>query len=235
MILRRILVYGVAISLGACSSDLEEDRFYVFSEFYDFNEGLHGWTGDFADYPVEDSIFYELQVDHVPLPSNLGDGKSLMISGNNHSDDLFMFIKKKVVNLEPNKEYTIAFTIKFATNASLGSVGVGGSPGQSVFLKAGAYREEPKKMIQGNYYIMNIDKGNQSAGGEDMTIVGNIAKSSESSDYALEIRNTPLTFSAMTNDWGELWLIVGTDSGFEGLTTLYYTEIGVVLSISDGK
>ena len=31
------------------------------------------------------------------------------------------------------------------------------------------------------------------------------------------------------DDDGTLWLILGTDSGFEGLTTLYYDEITVVL------
>ena len=31
------------------------------------------------------------------------------------------------------------------------------------------------------------------------------------------------------SDDGELWLLVGTDSGFEGLTGMYYQEIHVTL------
>ena len=30
--------------------------------------------------------------------------------------------------------------------------------------------------------------------------------------------------------WGRVWLIVGTDSGFEGLTALYYSRISYTLS-----
>ena len=42
--------------------------------------------------------------------------------------------------------------------------------------------------------------------------------------------NSQTPFSAKANDKGELWLIVGTDSGFEGLTTLYYTQIKASLT-----
>lgn len=31
------------------------------------------------------------------------------------------------------------------------------------------------------------------------------------------------------NEQGEIWLLVGTDSGFEGKTTLYYEGIGATL------
>ena len=36
-------------------------------------------------------------------------------------------------------------------------------------------------------------------------------------------------FDVMADESGALWFIVGTDSGFEGLTTLYYDTITVVL------
>jgi hypothetical protein len=36
-------------------------------------------------------------------------------------------------------------------------------------------------------------------------------------------------FAATASDTGELWLLVGTDSGFEGKTTLYYQRISVTL------
>jgi hypothetical protein len=31
------------------------------------------------------------------------------------------------------------------------------------------------------------------------------------------------------NQFGELWLLIGTDSGFEGITSLYYQSISVTL------
>jgi hypothetical protein len=32
-------------------------------------------------------------------------------------------------------------------------------------------------------------------------------------------------FSVLSNDAGELWITVGTDSGFEGATTIFYNYI----------
>lgn len=34
--------------------------------------------------------------------------------------------------------------------------------------------------------------------------------------------------------WGEIWLIIGTESGFEGITTVYYTRVNVVFSGTSG-
>ena len=35
---------------------------------------------------------------------------------------------------------------------------------------------------------------------------------------------------ATSDDQGRLWLLFGSDSGFESLTTLYYTRVTVALS-----
>ena len=76
---------------------------------------------------------------------------------------------------------------------------------------------------------LNIDKGNQSVGGKDMIPIGNVGVSDTTTRYTLIRRanSTPLVKS--TNSLGELWLIVGTDSGFEGLTDIYYGSIKVLL------
>lgn len=225
-----ILIFTLFIG---CESSIENDGFYVTSTVYDFRNGSYDWEGDFADYPVEDSIKYALKFDYTDLPSSLGTGKSLMLSGNNQSDDLFMFIKKNLSGLRPNTEYSISFEIKFATNVGTGTIGAGGSPGESVYLKAGAYSEEPEKIALDGYYMMNLDKGNQSSRGDDMIVIGTISSSyANDFDYVLETRNNITSFKARTNHNGELWIIVGTDSGFEGTTTIYYTQISLVLTRS---
>ena len=59
-------------------------------------------------------------------------------------------------------------SIDLATNVPAGLVGIGGSPGESVFVKAGASTVEPLAEEDGSRYLrMNIDKGNQANGGED--------------------------------------------------------------------
>lgn len=208
-----------------CSLAKDEQGFFVISQLDEFSTGLNEWRGDFADYPVEDSLMYELKFGHEDLPVNLGTGKALLLSGNNKNDDLFMFIKKRVRYLQPNTEYSVSFDISFVSNASKGS------PGGNVFLKAGATAIEPIKIQQGDMYRMNINIGNQEQSGADMAVLGDITTDTGTDSYSLESRNSLSSFRATSNSNGELWLIVGTDSGYEGVTTLYYTKIGVVLSI----
>jgi hypothetical protein len=230
-------IFGVVILCGgllvSCNSD--EQEIMVFSITYNFNTVDNGWAGDFADYPEGDSIAYELFFKHDTLPTNLNSNatkKALHISGNNHSDDLFMFIKKKVTGLQPNTEYEVLFNIKFASNARTGSVGIGGSPGESVFLKAGASILEPKKILVDGMYRMNIEKGNQSESGEDMIKIGTIGVAATTTQFTQIARynNSSSSFIVTTDDNGDVWLIVGTDSGFEGTTTLYYTQIDVLFN-----
>jgi hypothetical protein len=164
----------------------------------------------------------------------MGSKRALMLTGNNQSDDLFMFVKKKITELEPNTEYTISFNVEFATNISAGAPGTIGSPGEGVFLKAGASDKEPVKNALNGYYTMNLDKGNQSTRGDNMIVIGTISSHYVyDTNYTVEARNNISAFTARSNHDGELWIIVGSESGFEGITTIYYTQISLVLSRSD--
>ncbi|MEM7735072.1 MAG: hypothetical protein AAF267_04715 [Deinococcota bacterium] len=201
---------------------------------YTFSTDTEGWVTDFADYPVGEEDFYELSGGHAMLPPPLDetDG-ALRISGSNRSDDLFMFAKKKLDGLTPNTTYKITFDMDIAANEPGDSAGIGGG---GVFIKIGATATEPRKIISSedhgyeDYYVMNIDKGNQIESGEDMINIGGFYNDTGEFEYSLINRNNIQTpFEAQTNDAGELWLVVGTDSGFEGITTIYHTKIAVSL------
>ena len=198
---------------------------------YNFQQNMEGWIGDFADYPVGEESFYELEVEHDFLPSPLDQTQgAIRQDGSNRSDDLFMFITKKIEGLEPGRSYDLKFRIEFATDAAQGSVGIGGSPAESVYIKVGATSVEPDKITDSeNFYRMNIDKGNQSQGGTDMVVIGDFGNGTDEFVYTLKTLENDQAFTAQTNDNGELWLIVGTDSGFEGKTIIYYHEISVEL------
>ncbi|MEK0369383.1 MAG: hypothetical protein QQN62_07270 [Nitrosopumilus sp.] len=199
---------------------------------FNFQQNLEEWTADFADYPEGEDIFYELDYGHSPLPLPLDTTQNaLKISGNNHSADLFMFIKRRISGLTPNTEYQVLFDIVMVSNAPVNSVGIGGSPGSNVYLKVGATIIEPEKIVVDDFYIMNIDKNNQSSSGKDMIQIGNIGTKKDIFEYTLIKRNNfNKPFKVKTDVNGEVWLIVGTDSGFEGKTTLYYYTITVKLN-----
>jgi hypothetical protein len=197
---------------------------------YNFSTKTHGWTGDFADYPVGEESFYELTWGWAPLPSPTDDFTSgLFLSGNNHSDDLFMFVKNKIENLLPDTEYRIVFHATIQNNVPSGLFGVGGSPGESVAVKVGASTEEPNKVEVNGFYKLNVDKGEQMEAGAAAVIVGDLANPSVDSDYPQyafkEFDNGDSPMIVQTDASGNLWIFFGTDSGFESATTYYIPKI----------
>ena len=235
-VLKGFLVVLFALAVVSC---LPEQEIRLYSASFFFADSASGWKGDFADYPV-DSSGYHLQVGLDTLPYNLNADstkKAIRISGINRSDDLFMFIKRKVSGLRKNTTYEILFNVRLASNAPVGAVGIGGGPGESVYVKVGATTHEPKKELDdADIYRLNINKGNQSEGGENMIVIGHVGVAATTPQkYALIVRNNNSSNSvyATTDDRGDLWLIVGTESGFEGETTLYYTQIDVLFNQVD--
>ncbi|UJH91654.1 hypothetical protein LZ575_02905 [Antarcticibacterium sp. 1MA-6-2] len=224
------LLVGLAVMISSCSNDddtVKKIDSHVVN--YDFSTNAEGWEGHFADYPVGEEDFYELQFNHSPLPEPLDQNqKSLKQSGNNHSDDLFMYIKKKISGLRANQVYDVTFTVEVATNAASNSFGAGGSPASSVVIKAGATTIEPKKEVDDlDHYRMNIDIGSQVSSGDDMLVIGDFSNGLEENIYKLKTLTNESSFTVTTDENGEVWAIVGTDSGFEATTTIYYNKIAI--------
>ena len=198
---------------------------------FTFQSDAEGWTAGFADLPAnfEPSI-YELDSGYRPLPSGL-EGNGLYIQGHNRSDDLFMFFKRRIDGLKADATYEIFASLDLATNVPTNTFGIGGSPGESVYVKAGASTVEP--VAEGENLRMNIDKGNQSKGGASMVVIGNVAHPEVSGEeFRLKsLDNADNPVNVTTDSKGGLWLIVGTDSGYEGLSTFYYARIAYTLKI----
>lgn len=235
--MRMLKGFLVVLFAGLAVSCLPEQEVRIYSVSYLFKDSTSGWEGDFADYPA-DSAGFHLQMGLDALPYNLNPDstkKAIRISGINGSDDLFMFIKRKVSGLRSNTTYELLFNVRLASNAPTSVAGIGGAPGESVYLKVGASAIEPVRTLEGDYYRLNIDKGNQAEGGENMVVIGHIGVAPTTDKYTPIVRNNSSANGvyATTDNAGELWLIVGTDSGFEGQTTLYYTQVDVLFNQVD--
>lgn len=196
----------------------------------DFRQSSQGWTAGFADYPVGQDDFYELEADYRSLSAPLDSSQNgHFLSGNNHSDDLWMFIKGRVSGLDANHTYSVQFEVEIATRAPSGCVGVGGAPGEGVSVKAGASVTEPEAVMTGTDWRMNVDKGNQSTGGANALVVGDMANSvrcGEPPRWELEQLSSGSESITVTADSdGRVWLFAGTDSGFEATTRFYFTWI----------
>jgi len=229
----KTVIFSIAAAvllLTACSNDITAPGIPDTNLSFNFDES-ESWKVGFSDYPMGEEVFYELTSESTILPDGLGNGNSaLMISGNNHSGDLFMYAKKKIDGLSPNTAYRATFELEFATNSSIECFGVGGSPGSSIYLKAGATLIEPDKIIGQEGYRMNIDKGNQSTSGANAINIGVFGHEGPCGSDVYELKkvdNTSNAFEVETDATGELWIMVGTDSGFESTTTIFYNSLTI--------
>ncbi|MEW5784245.1 MAG: hypothetical protein AB1767_04065 [Bacillota bacterium] len=233
-----VMLFCAGLLVG-CGSNGGDDSL---SFDFDLHDG-DGWEGGFTDLPVNyETDNYELFFGPAPLPAELGSAKKgLMLQGHNRSDDLFMFISRqlgKADGLKPDTVYLVEIVVDFVTNVPAGLMGIGGSPGEALFVKVGAAGEKPAAVAVGEgdqaYYQLSVDKGAQSEAGRYTRVVGDIAKEGSSEDdenYIMKsLDNKGDAIEVTTDSSGNLWIFVGTDSGFEGRTTLYYTAVQVTLT-----
>ncbi len=206
---------------------------------FSFAAGSDGFTADFADYSpgMETSpngILFQSEFRRLPPP--LDNRFGLLVGGTNRSDDLFMFIWREVSGLVPGQRYRVETEVLIATNAPADCVGAGGAPGEAVAIKAGASPVRPAKALSTspgslNTFRVNFDKdaGPLPVGGNQVFTIGNFAGGGGTCTqpiYALKTLRSPAdripTLTADAN--GRLWLVIGTDSGFESRTEIYYLE-----------
>ena len=194
-----------------------------------FSVSTNGWEGGYTDYSTFQDSLIKFRFEHRGLPKPLNESqKALWVYGENRSDDLFMYVYRKLSNLSPNREYSLLFEVELASPYTANGLGAGGSPTLDVRLKAGASAIKPEKVKDGIFYKLNLDKGDQGESGKDLIIIGNLANGKDKEEYTLIRRsNTGKPFKVKTNASGEVWFIIGTDSGYEGNQSTYYNRITV--------
>ena len=234
--MKRFLSLGMAFLLtlsmvaGCASAEAASNSGNNNTVQFDFETDDSGFIPIFADYPniegVED--FYEFRHEYGKIPID-GAGKGIFISGSNHSDDLFMGYVKVLEGFSPGRAYQFDVTFKLATDVDGGLMGVGGAPGESVTVKCGITPTEPLSVSNapGECYRMNIDKGVQSNDGKDMVIVGDMTKTENNRPGEYEFKEFQVELETVANIRGEIYLIIGTDSGFEATTSYYLDDISV--------
>ena len=232
---RTFLLLSLLLSLPVACSGQVGDELGENELRFDFEASTKDWTASFTDVSTAQENDVGFVFDQRQLPTGAGyPGSGLYLSGNNVSDDLFMFVSHPVSVAQPTAPYALTFELELASNAPSGCAGIGGAPGESVFLKAGAASIPPdRETTPTGTWRLNVDKGEQSNGGANAQVVGNIANGS--TDCATPVyrrifrHNLGQPLRVTSNDQGLLWVFIGTDSGFEGNTSLYLDTIRVLL------
>jgi hypothetical protein len=224
-----------------CNAENEFGQQIAFS----FQRSTMGFAPIFADLPQDANETYEIESAWERLPAPLESRVGIRLTGHNRSDDLAMLIARPIAGLEPNALYRVELEAELASNVPQGCAGVGGSPGESVYLKLGVssiapaalpVQEGPETMLR-----LNIDYGVQSQDGADAIVVGDMttgapASQCPQSDWELKTISTHgRHFGGRTDAQGRLWVLAGTDSAFEGLSTVYFTGLRVRLqAVAEG-
>ena len=234
--MKRVLIMGIAslalLNMAAGGSLAAAVSADSSSVKFDFETDDARFTPIYADYPCSEGVeeFYEFQHDYGKVPID-GAGNGIFISGNNHSDDLFMGYVKALKGFSPARTYHFTVSFQLATDVEGGMVGVGGSPGESVTVKCGVTPTEPAALPVedggGVYVRLNLDAGRQSNGGRDMVAVGNMAKEENNRPGEYEFKEFTAEFDTAANVLGEVYLVIGTDSAFEATTSYYLDDISV--------
>ena len=95
-------------------------------------------------------------------------------------------------------------------------------------VKAGASTSEPEAIVIGGGWRMNVAKGQQTNGGDDALAIGDVANTvpcGELPRWELKLSSGLESLQVQTDGSGSVWLFVGTDSGFEATTSVYYTWV----------
>ncbi len=188
-----------------------------------FEAGADEWTGDFAFYKTgqESTVKFDLKQELLPsvLKSTF---HGLKLEGQNQGDSLFLFIKKKISNLDPNIIYKVAYEINLASNLP----DTIGSSGRLVYLKAGASTAEPSKIDINGIYGATIKNGALAKSGKEMLLLGNIGNGLDSTYYrAIPRNNANLAVEVTSSDKGEIWLCIGVNTKYKGNIALYFDRI----------
>lgn len=216
-----LLLIIQVLAVSAC-----QDEIQPINESYKFSDGDLGWTFEAVDYPSNVDK-EEWQINSVVGTEDFtgNNTNAFWLYGNNHSDDIFLYVYKDIEGLKKDTTYNATINVDAVTPYGKESMGIGGSPAASVYAKAGLVTVEPKpekREYQGsNYYLLpeSIDKGQQSNGGEDLKLLGTLAGQTEAINGLYDLQYTLETIFT-TSDAAEAWIIVGIDSGFEGLNII---------------
>ena len=244
MILKYILSVLLCIMLIACGgggdsansitppAPVAEKQSLTLS--YVFSESDLGFSIDTADHDVDHQLNGKIRSELTSLPSPYEYRQGIMFQWQNYSDDIKGFIHKKITGLNANSQFSVNFTVEVVTFMSDACVGIGGSPGQSVKVKAALLVDEPTKLIDDitgtAMYRLEVNDGQ--SGGDDVVVLGHIGLPIPCDDNFFanpvwEIK--PLTndeaFTFTTNSNGEAWVYVSIDSGFEGESTVYLASV----------
>lgn len=189
------------------------------------------WTVGSSDYEA-DTAPDDVSAAVVAQPDPLS-GRGLRIAGTNHSDDLFVYVWRRLDGLYPGAQYQAHWTLTVVAEVPAGCMGVGGAPGEGVTVKAGVAASRPATVVRDGEFLFNQDKGAQTQGGSGAAVLGDLTSSGQD---CVAVPAEHKTMSAaqpggvQADAQGGAWVWVGIDSGHEAGSALTLVSAQLVLT-----
>lgn len=233
---KNIVLYLLLLVLGGCNQDMGESGAELSSAF-DFEGGSQGWEGGTSDFPADflnSGADFSFSASKVPN-SIISESSGLKINADNPHGDLFYFFKRKVDGLNPLTTYQLDFEFLMYTQVV---TELSALSSKEIYLKIGAVNHVP--MLESitssdsiEYMVLNVDKGDSNSdSGEDLVNIGSIREFTGNIPEVISGNTFGHQIQVAANDNGEIWLVVGVDSGLKGqLTfgidaiTVFYTKV----------
>jgi hypothetical protein len=203
---------------------------------YDFEEDLDGWTGGYAGVS-ENYSMYDYDVNFSDNNSLLFDGtnKGIYLTNNNvdTSKNDYMYTTKnfsRADGLLPLTNYLV--DLKFDIAPSLIN-NIENVPYDKIQVKAGVVNIQPttnfEKDDDNNYYYIDLDDDN-SINEENLTLLGNAAIEGLENKNSYIQKSFNKNFEVMTNSNGELWVIIGINTNYDGDSSLFIDNVSIKIS-----
>jgi hypothetical protein len=206
----------------------------------DFSTGPQGWSPFFTDLPVNAELSYNLRIDLGALPASTGiAGNGLVISGQNKGQELYIFLKKEVSGLQPNRLYNIRFRVDLATNIIQlpGAANKSNIENTGTSLVAGALSFEPgiqrispvSGLLEPNFNHRVSEGGGNRTG--DLINLGPVGHNGASPDFKLlRLDNINTPFLARANDEGHIWILLGIHTSSKEELRLYLRSTRILFN-----
>jgi len=214
--------------------------FSIYSEFKK-RERLGLPLGPTAPIPEDDTsgadeTHWRLQSGIFPLPDGLP-GFGYLVQGTNHSDDLDMYLVRRFgpdQGFRPNSNYKVQVTVDLAGDAPRNAIGIGGDPELHVqaVLATGfvptRFKVDSEDWVR---HLMPLESFPRT-----LVATNGVCDASEEATtdrcdlqsripFELKKGKPSSVLQVRTDSSGRFWLMVGSHSGFEGFTGIYYTRI----------
>jgi len=221
-------VFWLAISAGFLAVSCMDDKFLSpekkVVEYY-FQDNFQGWVPGFSGYPENAEQNFKLSYQHSISPLSLKElNKCIHLSGLNKNQDLFVFMKRPLGNLNPNTTYLVSFKLETSGSLDLPDLNI----------KAGAISIEPRLVIMegndGSFVRISIDKGSGASDGEQMKSLGSKTEILRNDSFKLiQSDNEAAPVEVRSNEFGEVWLIIGAEAGSHESVNMFINSIAVTI------